>query len=662
MFLIFSCIAFSQEDSLQVEIQELKDEIEEAKGGKKLILLDGLCELIKYKSEYQYDSIVKETIAHAINLGSVNIVGKHTADRIYFLAREGQAKKSVEVFNDFIKNEFKGIEDSIYARLYLNAALGTYHSGETKESIPYYQKASEYALKVKDSMILGKSKVYISDAYASLGQFAETGLILDEAQTIFERTKDTFNLMLAINSRANLYSRLKFVKEAKPIRNELIKLALGRKDYRMLQSAYYNMSIDDATNKDVESRTYNLKEALKYAKLASNISYEPKILIALLETYSESNKINEAKNILKTIKRHPQYSESEWSNVYSYIQALANFYLASADHKKAIELAEKLLKLSKNDDFDYALYNYRFLARAYEKDGNVKKSHEYYKIFLNFRDSIYREENVKALTYYQTLYETKKRDATIESQESEIALLDAESKIKSQWILFGSISLLVFFIIIFLLRSRSFALSKQVLQEQFSRELINEQEKERTRLARELHDSVGQKLMLLTKSTKKKEDTNSEKLASSTLEEVREIARGLHPSNLERLGLTESINALVYSVNRNTDLFFTDEIENIDNILSKESELHLYRIIQETLSNIVKHAEAKAVKMNIKRTKETVEVVVSDNGKGFDIETKYKSMSLGLKTLFERAKIMKAKINLNSNNGTGTVMILNIPI
>ena len=168
--------------------------------------------------------------------------------------------------------------------------------------------------------------------------------------------------------------------------------------------------------------------------------------------------------------------------------------------------------------------------------------------------------------------------------------------------------------------------------------------------------------MLLSKTTKKGDNQGAESLAKDTLDEVRSISRGLHPSNLERLGLTESINALVYNINANTDVFFTENIEDIDNMLSKESELHLYRIIQEFLSNVIKHAEAKAVKMEIKKVANGINVLVSDNGKGFNIESKNKSLSLGLKTLFERAKIIGAQLILDSELNKGTEMTLNIPL
>ncbi|WP_299114094.1 sensor histidine kinase [uncultured Winogradskyella sp.] len=348
---------------------------------------------------------------------------------------------------------------------------------------------------------------------------------------------------------------------------------------------------------------------------------------------------------------------------YAYWSSLADYFMATKNYKQALVNAQKALELHLNSNNTEGVYQtYDKLTHIYKGLNDFENAYKYTSMHKKIDDSINSVQKARALSYYQTLYETEKRDFKISSQQNEIVVLDQKNRAKQQWLLFGGLSLLALFTIIYLIRSRKFAKVKQELQERFSQDLINEQENERSRLARELHDSVGQKLMLLTKTTKNLGSIDAENLASSTLEEIRSISRGLHPSNLERLGLTESINALVYSVNANTDVFFTDEIENLDNILSKESELHLYRIIQETLSNIIKHSEAKAVKMQINKTLKEIHVVISDNGKGFDFETKQKSISLGLKTLFERAKIIGAKMNLYSEISKGSKMTLIIPI
>lgn len=205
--------------------------------------------------------------------------------------------------------------------------------------------------------------------------------------------------------------------------------------------------------------------------------------------------------------------------------------------------------------------------------------------------------------------------------------------------------------------------AKQKRSEAYAHNLIKAQEEERTRVARELHDSVGQKLMLLTKKTKAIGNDEMEYLAGNTLEELRAISRGLHPSNLEKFGITAAIRNLIDEVDENTNTFFTYEIDNIDTFLSKEASLHLYRIIQEVLNNMIKHAETKSATITIERKGKNIETVITDNGKGFEHAEKIKSSaSLGMKTLVERAKMLNSKIDIRSQINKGTTVTLIIPI
>lgn len=199
--------------------------------------------------------------------------------------------------------------------------------------------------------------------------------------------------------------------------------------------------------------------------------------------------------------------------------------------------------------------------------------------------------------------------------------------------------------------------------ETYTHHLIKAQEEERTRVARELHDSVGQKLMLLTKKTKSIGNSEMEALAGNTLEELRNISRGLHPANLERLGPTVAIRTMIDEVDANTNIFFTYDIAYIDTLISKEASLHLYRIIQEVLNNMVKHAEAKSASITIEKKGMNIETVISDNGIGFEQSEKLKSSaSLGMKTLLERAKILHSKIEIKSQVNKGTTITLITPI
>ncbi|WP_313112465.1 sensor histidine kinase [Aequorivita sediminis] len=204
---------------------------------------------------------------------------------------------------------------------------------------------------------------------------------------------------------------------------------------------------------------------------------------------------------------------------------------------------------------------------------------------------------------------------------------------------------------------------EQKRNEIYTHNLIKAQERERIRVARELHDSVGQKLMLLTKKTKSYGSIEMETLAGNTLDELRTISRGLHPATLEKLGPTAAIVKLINEVDDNTNIFFTHEIEDIDSLLSKDASLHLYRIIQEVLNNMIKHSDAKAAYIKIVKKNNFLETTIVDNGKGFDSIEKLKfNNSLGMQTLVERAKILNSKIDIKSQINKGTQITLSTPL
>jgi signal transduction histidine kinase len=662
LILTYSFLAVAQKD-ITDGIHELEDQISKNEGVEKLKLMDSLSRYISYnRTIYNYDSITKKTIAFAYKLNDIDIVLARTSSLIFYYAnRVSNPKEGIKVLKEFEQRNIQTDDYDILARLYTNAGDAYFFSGAIEASIPVYEKAEKFALKDNDSSLYATARTYKASAHVDMGNYATGSNLLKETTAIFTKQKDTTNILVARNTLAVIYSKMGFYEEAKEERDQVIALSKLNNDFRSFIPNLYNAAIDADKQGDQELRINHLEEAYQeIEKLDVTFSYTPIITYGLLSAYAQNDSISQTNLFFDKIqKKYATQNPIPFESAYRF--ALADYYMSIKDFKKAQIASDIALQLHlKSSNTEGINQSYERLAQIHKALGNYESAFSYVSKYNRFNDSVNSIKKARALSYYQTLYETEKRDFKIASQQSEIAVLDEKNKIKQQWLIFGGLGLLAVFVMIYLARSQKFAKKQQILQEEFSQDLITAQEEERSRLARELHDSVGQKLMLLSKQTKKIDNPNMENLASSTLEEIRSISRGLHPSNLERLGLTTAINALVYDINANTDLFFTEEIDNIDNILSKESELHLYRIIQETLSNIVKHSEAKAVKMEVQKKKDTISILVSDNGKGFDFESKYKNMSLGLKTLYERAKIIGAQINLVSNHKQGTKLILEV--
>ncbi len=199
----------------------------------------------------------------------------------------------------------------------------------------------------------------------------------------------------------------------------------------------------------------------------------------------------------------------------------------------------------------------------------------------------------------------------------------------------------------------------------FSRQLIESQERERKRLAAELHDGLGQNLVVIKNRAllgiNKGDDQERvarelgsiSESATLALEEVREITNNLRPQLLDRLGLTKAINAMLKKVSGVIEI--ESEIDSIDEVFSEIEEINVYRIVQESLNNIIKHFNASDARVKIKRDENKVLIQIEDNGKGFDAgNTKSSGGGFGLVGLKERTQLLGGDLAIDSTIGEGT--------
>lgn len=663
--LLISLSSIGQNTFLDKKVAALKFKIQQTKNGEKLAYMDSLCYYTRDKMDYGYDSIVKSTIEYAIQLDSLDLAMSQAARLVWsFSNRLGRPEEGKRFFNEFLERKLAVKNDLILARFYINGGDSYYFSDDVEKSIDMYNIAANYALSGGDSLLFGITKKYTSDAYSKLGHYAESFKLLEEVENIYRNTKDTIRFLNTASSRANLYSLNGFYDKAKEERDEVITLSKKMQYYPGLLSALFNASIDAGKVHDFDGRINYLKEGLKYAIESEELrdQYEPQMIIKLFLAYSQNEDIAKAKPILDQIQSNPErYTKGLFEPMY--LQAYAYYNLSIGNLDKALRLAKQYSDIKRiSGDAENIMGSEILLHSVYEQMGNMNLALRHYRNYARMNDSIASVQKAQALLYYQTLYESEKRDAKIANQESEITILDSENRLKTQWMIFGGIGLVAIFIIFYLFRTKQFVRGKQNLQATYSRNLIKGQEEERTRLARDLHDSVGQKLMLLTKKAKGYSRQDIDELAESTLEELRSISKGLHPVTLERIGITTALESLVKEVDAHTDIFFTQELDFIDDLLPKTSVLHVYRIVQESLNNIVKHSEAKAASVGMYRKEDTIEILIKDNGQGFDfLKTLRTNKNLGMKTLMERSKIIDAKFRIYSEEDKGTIVELIIP-
>lgn len=201
----------------------------------------------------------------------------------------------------------------------------------------------------------------------------------------------------------------------------------------------------------------------------------------------------------------------------------------------------------------------------------------------------------------------------------------------------------------------------------FTKQLIQSQEEERKRIASELHDSLGQDLLViknLALLNKNKDDQFDEisKVAGLAIDEVRRISYNLHPYQLDRLGLTKAISSMFTNIENASKIKFDVQIENVDGIFSKEKEINVYRIIQECVNNILKHSDAKNARIIVQKLGDNLEIVISDDGKGLNSESALlESKGLGLKNLQNRVLFLGGDLHINRNEQFSTQIKIKVP-
>jgi signal transduction histidine kinase len=212
--------------------------------------------------------------------------------------------------------------------------------------------------------------------------------------------------------------------------------------------------------------------------------------------------------------------------------------------------------------------------------------------------------------------------------------------------------------------------TKQLMLEAFSQRLLDSQEKERKRIASELHDSLGQELLVIKSqaalglreaaenSPAKHRLAAISAAAGEAIEEVRSIAYALRPYQLDRLGFTRAVDAMIRQVASPSGIRFTTRLEPIDGVFSRDAEVSLYRIVQESVSNIVRHSRATDATVELLRRPEWIELNISDNGTGFVVEADM--TGLGVIGIMERARLLGGTAHIDSLPSAGTRITVRI--
>lgn len=613
---------------------------------------------IKYSSQY---------IEEAKKMDSIEMAARKAMNLQTILSDfNNEPRKAIRIIDGVLAHKYKIKDSFLLGGLYLKRGRANLKLN-VKDAIKDYEAAIEN-FSTQDSIYIADAYLFSGQAYSNIGKFVAAGEYYEKAYKVYENRKEYEYMLHARQGIITMFSMNGFYDKAETERKKLIETLKKLENKKYIITEYYNQSIDynKIGNKQQEIKYLLKADSLLKVTDTNQEDYKNTINIhaKLAEFYISNNELIKAKEHIDILDQWIDKAKEDRTVKVSYNGAKARYYNALKLYNQALKHAEEQLRYSQaighEDDI---MQSHLLLSNIYAETGAYKKSLENKNAYVTLKDSLYNKGTAQFLAYYQTLYETEKKEKKLVEKNTNIQLLEKDNENFKKIVFFSSLALVLTFGLILLYRNQRYLKNNKELQEKFSQKLLVSQEIERRRISKDLHDGLGQRLLLIKNKILSNGDDDTKKMVDDAIDEVRTISRDLHPFQLQEMGITKAIEYTLTQIDENTTLFISSEIDNIDNLFTKEQEVNIYRIIQETLNNILKHAKAEASKVTVKKLTGNIVISIKDNGVGFDFSEKYQNVkSLGLKTLLERTRFLNGQMKVKSIKNNGTIVIFQFPI
>lgn len=552
-------------------------------------------------------------------------------------------EKAIKIFTKYLPNSKSAIS---LGSAYINLGLLHYQKNDYEGAVAYYLKAEsiyrKYAPRNSDLSVIYSN---LSIAYGTINKYDEALHYSKKGLAWARGEKDRVKLMNALYAHGgNLVNAKKgseglaLLDSAKQIAIELNDLNYWYSSDFIIAMYYYNTG---QYKKSIEYYTQCLNFARKY-NFAEGIG---------------NNFLNIATN-----------------------EAKLKLYRQAAAHldSSAKYLNYTINSVSKQTYFE----NY---AEVYKQLGNFTRAFAFKDSAAAIKEKLYQADNIKQLEFRQARYnyDLKQKEILQLETEKELQKLALHHKNLTIWLFAGGLCALLT-IIILLYRNFRF---KQNLQKKRIEELETEkqlaateavlkgEEQERTRLAKDLHDGLGGMLsgikysfstmkgnLIMTPENLQAFERGMDMLDSS-IKEMRRVAHNMMPEALVRFGLDTALKDFCNDITQSGALTVNYQSLGMENLsMDQTMSITLYRIVQELLNNIIKHASATSAIVQLTKSGQQLTLTVEDDGKGFDTSILKTPKGIGWVNIRNRVEFLKGKPDITSCPGEGTSVQIEIPI
>jgi signal transduction histidine kinase len=512
--------------------------------------------------------------------------------------RTGEHDKALELYFEALKAEEKEGNQKGIAQAYNNIGIVYYYQQNIDKTLEYFEKSIAIEEAIDDFETLKKGYNNIGALYDYQKKYHKALVYYRKSYVIGKRFNDKIEMAINLNNIAVAHYRLKNLDSSVIYQNQSIQLREKLGDNRGAAYSYHNFA-------DVSKDQGNPQEAEKF-----------------------------------------------------YLKSLA---LSKEKKLKEIEME-----------------TYKSLAKLWSEQKQFEKANEYLNFHINTKDSMINEQSSKAIAEAESKYETAKKEKALLLQQTQIDKQNIEINQKNILLLsLGSIAIILILIGVLIfnyLRQRNLQLQKEhQLKEAMGKLKTQEKlEKQRFQISRDLHDNIGAQLTFIISSIDnlkygfQLENSLSNKLkkithfTSSTIRDLRDTIWAMNKEAISFTDLQERIHTFLSAAKESTqhiefNFIINDKLPK-DYTLSSVNGMNIYRIIQESLNNALKYAEAEQIEISIDKIESTLCFKISDNGKGFDLDTA--TLSNGLHNMRKRANEMGAELEINSQIDIGTFVNL----
>jgi two-component system, NarL family, sensor kinase len=599
--------------------------------------------------------------------------------------------------------------DAIHRKIQKSALLR-----EIDSVAVYGSTAIKFALAGNDSIGLAKTYLQLANSYFVANLFDSSFKYFPIAASIFENKEDYLEAAYVYKQLGTNYKgKLQFEKALDSYHRSL-ELFFQLKDSAEMSFLYTSLA---SLNRIQGNFQQSLEQAQKSIQIAKSISDKMLIGLGMIErglgfvaidqydsalslgqnslALFEIEKIGfgkteshhliaEAMLGLKMYKQAKEFvtkynrDADKSGNLSSMANAkhlLARQFIADKKYSDAIGELDKMIPYSKRmSNNSKVMEAEKLLSFCYSELGREAEALHHINKYINLKDSTYSVEKSKEIEKLQAQYSLKSKQREIEQLETVSELKDLKILQARDRLILIALASFATLVIIFLIYNRKlfkqklkFVEEQERLQKNRFKAVIDAEEKERKRIAQELHDGLGQILSTarLSISSLDEDEQNqnvqhSLKLIDSAVDETRTISHNMMPNALVSIGLEAALKDLVRNINKAGSIKVAIEIDQLPTI-EESTSVAIYRIVQETINNALKYANASTIKVQVVVKNEMI-LTISDNGKGFDTSDIENSGGIGWKNIYSRAGLINGNVSVFSKLGEGTTVKITLPI